>query len=252
MVVPALLYSRSTPAARARTGWGILDGDRHRLRARRARAPRPGPARRLRVFLLTLAIVDDIGAIVVIAIFYSRASISSPSRRPAVRPRRSSLLGRVRVVARPGYFVAGARAVARDAGVRRPPDDRRRRARACSSRRYPPRRERRRAGRRSLTRLPPAPAPELARSAMLGLGAASRRTSGCRSSCTRGRATSSSRSSRWRTPASRSAATLICRAAHARRSRSASSSASSRQAARHRARVLRWRVRLGSAACRAA
>ena len=52
-------------------GLGDPDGDRSRVRTRRARTARdPGPLG-LKVFLLTLAIVDDIGAIIVIAVFYS-------------------------------------------------------------------------------------------------------------------------------------------------------------------------------------
>ncbi len=70
MVVPALLYSAvNSGGGGARVG--RPDGDRHRLLDRRpgpARAPGPGSAR---TFLLALAIADDIGAIVVIALFYS-------------------------------------------------------------------------------------------------------------------------------------------------------------------------------------
>ncbi len=77
MVVPALIFLAVNPSAPARDGWAIpvatdiafalgvltLLGSR----------VRPG----LRLFLLTLAIVDDVGAIVVIAVFYSDG-VSAP------------------------------------------------------------------------------------------------------------------------------------------------------------------------------
>ena len=50
---------------------GDPDGDRHRVRARRRCSPRQPRAGAVKVLLLTLAIVDDIGAIAVIAVFYS-------------------------------------------------------------------------------------------------------------------------------------------------------------------------------------
>ena len=50
---------------------GHPDGHRHRIRRRHRGAARPpGPAP-IKLFLLTLAIVDDLGAIVVIAVFYA-------------------------------------------------------------------------------------------------------------------------------------------------------------------------------------
>ena len=74
MVVPALIYIGDQPRAarRSAAGLGHPDGHRHRLRAGH---PGTGRARScptaLRAFLLTLAIVDDLGSITVIAIFFS-------------------------------------------------------------------------------------------------------------------------------------------------------------------------------------
>ena len=53
----------------ARLGCGDLD--RHRVPGRRAGDHRPKYPARLRTFLLTLAVVDDIGALIAIAVFYS-------------------------------------------------------------------------------------------------------------------------------------------------------------------------------------
>ena len=68
------------PGAR---GWGDPDGDGRRVRARRARAGgarRPG---RLRPLLLALAIVDDIGSVVVVALFSAGRGLRRPgSPRP--------------------------------------------------------------------------------------------------------------------------------------------------------------------------
>ena len=60
----------STPAG-SRPGAGDPDGHRHRLRPGGAGPGRPWLPAALKSFLLALAIVDDIGAILVIAVFYS-------------------------------------------------------------------------------------------------------------------------------------------------------------------------------------
>ncbi len=72
MVVPALLYLAVNAGESGSRGWGIpMATDIAFAVAVVALLSRRVP-RALKLFLLTLAIVDDIGAIIVIALFYSR------------------------------------------------------------------------------------------------------------------------------------------------------------------------------------
>jgi NhaA family Na+:H+ antiporter len=71
MVVPALVYLALNPSGEAARGWGIPTAtDIAFAVGVLALVARSAPPV-IRLFLLTLAIVDDIGAIVVIALFYS-------------------------------------------------------------------------------------------------------------------------------------------------------------------------------------
>lgn len=72
MVVPALIFWSFNASSGTSSGWGIpMATDIAFALGILALVGRRVPAS-LRVFLLTLAIVDDLGAIVVIALFYSR------------------------------------------------------------------------------------------------------------------------------------------------------------------------------------
>jgi NhaA family Na+:H+ antiporter len=83
MVVPALLYAALNAGAEGSSGWGIpMATDIAFALGLLTLAARRAPAG-LKPFLLTLAIVDDIGAIIVIAVFYS-GQIDWPSLATAV------------------------------------------------------------------------------------------------------------------------------------------------------------------------
>jgi len=107
MVVPALLYVAINAGGEGARGWGIVMAtDIAFVLGLLAllRPPFPAP---LRVFLLTLAIVDDIGAIVVIALFYS-GDIDIVALAVAVGLVPLILVvNRVRIWRGPAYFLAG-------------------------------------------------------------------------------------------------------------------------------------------------
>ena len=71
MVVPALLYIAINAGGIGTDGWGIPMATDIAFALGVLALVAPGVPGALRVFLLTLAIVDDIGAIIVIALFYS-------------------------------------------------------------------------------------------------------------------------------------------------------------------------------------
>jgi Na+/H+ antiporter NhaA len=219
MVVPALIYVAINAGGEGARGWGIVMAtDIAFVLGLLAllRPPFPAP---LRVFLLTLAIIDDIGAIVVIALFYSGAiDVLALAVAVALIPL-ILVVNRVRIWRGPAYFLTGlALWVAMfESGVHPtiagvvlgvlvavyPPT-----AATWSA----PRGSAAPSARRPR---PSSPAPH--RSAWR---TPSRPTSACRRCFTRGRATSWSRSSPWPTRASSSAGTA-CAPRPARRSRSA-------------------------------
>jgi NhaA family Na+:H+ antiporter len=74
MVVPAVLYLAVNPDGEAARGWGIPMATDIAMALGVASLLGRWVPQSLRLFLLTLAIVDDIGAIAVIAIFYSQVA----------------------------------------------------------------------------------------------------------------------------------------------------------------------------------
>jgi Na+/H+ antiporter NhaA len=107
MVVPALLYVAINAGGEGARGWGIVMAtDIAFVLGLLAllRPPFPAP---LRVFLLTLAIIDDIGAIVVIALFYSGAiDVLALAVAVALIPL-ILVVNRVRIWRGPAYFLTG-------------------------------------------------------------------------------------------------------------------------------------------------
>jgi NhaA family Na+:H+ antiporter len=107
MVVPALLYVAVNAGGEGAGGWGIVMATDIAFVLGALALMGPGLPSQVRVFLLTLAIVDDIGAIVVIAIFYSEGIDVVALAAAAGILVAIGLLGRVRVWRGPAYFVAG-------------------------------------------------------------------------------------------------------------------------------------------------
>jgi NhaA family Na+:H+ antiporter len=71
LVVPVLIYLAVSPSGPARDGWGIVMSTDTAFVLGVLALFGPRCPDRLRLFLLTLAIVDDIGAITAMALFYS-------------------------------------------------------------------------------------------------------------------------------------------------------------------------------------
>jgi Na+:H+ antiporter, NhaA family len=78
MVVPALIYLAVDPRAPASRGWGVVTPTDIAFAVGVVTLVGARVPRRLLIFLLTLAIADDLASIVVVALFYSR-SLDSPS-----------------------------------------------------------------------------------------------------------------------------------------------------------------------------
>ena len=84
LVVPALIYLAINPSGEAAQGWGVVMATDTAFVLGALALIGPACPTRLRVFLLTMAIADDIGAVAAIGLFYSETSTSSRcSWRPA-------------------------------------------------------------------------------------------------------------------------------------------------------------------------
>ncbi|WP_179957341.1 Na+/H+ antiporter NhaA [Georgenia yuyongxinii] len=71
MVVPALLYLLIAPSGEAASGWGVVIGTDTAFLLGALALVGPATSTQLRVFLLTLTVVDDIVAVTVIGVVYS-------------------------------------------------------------------------------------------------------------------------------------------------------------------------------------
>ena len=73
MVVPALLYLLIAPSGEAAAGWGVVIGTDTAFLLGTLALVGPTISTQLRVFLLTLTVVDDIVAVSVIGVFYAHS-----------------------------------------------------------------------------------------------------------------------------------------------------------------------------------
>jgi Na+/H+ antiporter NhaA len=108
MVVPALIFVAIVGGGEGARGWGIVMATdiAFVLGALALLGPRcPGS---LRVFLLTLAIIDDLGAITIIAVFYTDDLDLTALAIAAILLVVFALVREVRVWRGPAYFLAGA------------------------------------------------------------------------------------------------------------------------------------------------
>ena len=110
MVVPVAIYLAFNAGGAGAARLGRRDVHRHGLRARRGRAVTPRSATRLRVFLLTLAVVDDLGALLVIAIVYTK-HLSVPALAVAVAAVRG--VARAALPAQPPHAAVDRRSASR-------------------------------------------------------------------------------------------------------------------------------------------
>ena len=215
---------RSTPAAPGAGGWGAAMSTDTALALGALALLTPRSATRLRVFLLSFAIVDDLVALLVIATVYTK-HVSMPALVVAIAAVRRAARAPLRPrVAAPGVGAGRDRAVGGAVQVGHRPGDRRPRDRARDER-LPALARGPRTGDVAGALVPrAADSRPRARSPAGRAGGDLARTSGSSTACTRGAAMSSCRCSRSRTRASTSAAGASATRS-ARRSCSASSSA---------------------------
>ena len=200
---PSRSTSRSTPAAPGAHGWGAAMSTDTAFALGALALLTPRAATRLRVFLLTLAVVDDLGALVVIATVVHEARLDARrcSSRSALFARAARAALRARVAA-PGVGARRRRAVGRDVQVGHRSGDRRPRGGARDERLSPVARGPRARDRADALVSRAADAGARRARPSWACSRRSRSTSACSTSCTRGRATSSCRCSRSPTPAS--------------------------------------------------
>jgi NhaA family Na+:H+ antiporter len=107
LVVPAAIYLGLNPSGDAARGWGVAMATDTAFVLGALALVGPAFPTQLRVFMLSLAVVDDIGALAAIAVFYSE-DVSLPALGvAAVCVLAIFALGRLRVWRGPAYFAVG-------------------------------------------------------------------------------------------------------------------------------------------------
>jgi NhaA family Na+:H+ antiporter len=107
LIVPALVYLALNPSGEAARGWGIAMATDTAFVLGALAVVGPAFPAHLRVFMLSLSVVDDIGALLAIAIFYSEDVWLKPLLIAAVCVLAMALVSRVRVFRGPVYLVVG-------------------------------------------------------------------------------------------------------------------------------------------------
>jgi Na+/H+ antiporter NhaA len=107
LLVPALFYLVLNPSGDAARGWGIVVGTDTAFLLGALALVGPTPSTQLRVFLLTVTIIDDVLAVSVIGVFYSSSISLGPLVVAAASLGVFLLLDRLRVGHKFPYAVAG-------------------------------------------------------------------------------------------------------------------------------------------------
>lgn len=107
LAVPALIYLALNPSGEAARGWGIAMATDTAFVLGALAVVGPAFPAHLRVFMLSLSVVDDIGALVAIAVFYSEDVRLLPIVIAAGCVLALVLVSRVRVFRGPVYLVVG-------------------------------------------------------------------------------------------------------------------------------------------------
>lgn len=107
IAVPAAVFLAFNPSGEAAQGWGVaISTDTAFVLGVLALAGSAVPTQ-LRVFVLTLAVVDDVAALAIIAVFYSDDVSVAPLLVASAGAVAILALGRLRVWRGPAYFVVG-------------------------------------------------------------------------------------------------------------------------------------------------
>jgi Na+/H+ antiporter NhaA len=107
LAFPALVYLAFNPSGEAARGWGIAMATDTAFVLGALAVVGPKFPAHLRVFMLSLSVVDDIGALLAIAIFYSEDVTFTPIVVAALCVLALVLVSRVRVFRGPVYLVVG-------------------------------------------------------------------------------------------------------------------------------------------------
>lgn len=107
LAVPAVVYLLLNPSGEAARGWGIAMATDTAFVLGALAVVGPAFPAHLRVFMLSLSVVDDIGALLAIAIFYSEDVSVTPILVAAACVAAMLVVGRVRVFRGPFYLVVG-------------------------------------------------------------------------------------------------------------------------------------------------